>query len=344
MIRSVNTLLFLLSSALLISCQKEASFETNQPTGPGSGGTAVFTLSGSGSTCSNANISGTYSLATALTSSNQVSIEVNVATPGSWTVNTGAVAGFYFSGAGTFTTAGVQTITLNGSGTPTSSGDQTFTLLVGSGTCSFIVSVESTPNPNPPPTGDHFILTGNSWWSYEDPTAPGDTIKRTIVGTVTIAANPYKVFENDDGTGNKDSSFYRKSGNDYLEYTYADYYSLMTFDNNVVGDILFLKEGAATGATWNSQEFSGSLNSQTVKLRYAFTMTNASATVTVNGKTFTHVNQVTFKSQISTLGSPYVDEGLTWNMYYAQGIGLIYTKISQGGQFNEINIRYYKIF
>jgi len=344
MIRSVNTLLLFLSTALLISCQKEASFETNQPTNPGSGGTAVFTLQGSGSNCSNTNITGVYTLGTALTSSNQVSVEVNVATVGSWTVNTGTVSGFYFSGAGTFTATGVQTITLTGSGTPTASGDQTFSLVVGSGTCTFQVPVGSTPNPNPQPSTDHFILTANSWWSYDDPAVAGDTIKITNVGAVTVAGNSYRVFENVYEDGSKDSSFYRKSGNNYLEYTFVDNYSLLTFDNDVVGEILFLKEGITAGTTWNSAEFTGTVNGQAAKLRYAYTLTNADATVTVNGKSYTHAYQVTYKSQVSLMGGPYVDEGVTWNAYFAQGIGMVNTKATAGIQQFEIKIRNYKIF
>lgn len=341
--RSVYFLLSFLCITLIISCQKEASFETNQPTGPSSSGTAIFTFQGSGSNCMNSSVAGVYAKGTALTNANNVTLEVNVATAGTWKINTGSVTGFFYAGSGTFTTTGVQTITLNGSGTPGAIGNQTFSVVVGSGTCTFNVPVTAT-STNPNPASDHFPLTANSWWSYDEVSAPGDSIKRTNIGARTFNNNTYRIFEDRDNTGILDSVYYRKNGSDYLEYAYVDDYSLISFDNAVFGDILFLKEGTTTGATWYSAEFSGMVSGQIVKLRYHYTVTNANATVTVNGKTFSNVYQVTYNSQISSMGSPFIDEGLTWIAYYAQGIGMIYTKATAGTDTFEINIRNYKIF
>lgn len=344
MIRSVYFFAAFLSLFLFVSCQKEASFETNQPTVPGSGGTAIFTLQGSGNNCMNSSVEGDYIKGTALTASNQVTLEVNVATAGTWTINTGSVTGFFYTGSGTFTTTGVQTITLKGSGTPGTVGDQNFSVVVGSGTCTFLVPVRSTTS-TPNPTGDHFPLTANSWWTYEEVGGtPGDSIKRTNIGTRSFNNNTYRIFENRDQTGLLDSNYYRKNGSDYLEYANVDDYSLFSFDNVVRGDILFLKEGTTTGATWNSAEFSGTFSGQAVKLRYVFNVINANATVTVNGKTFTNVYQVSYKSQLSAMGSPFTDDGLVWTVYYAKGVGMIYTKGTAGTDTFEINIRNFKIF
>ncbi len=342
MIRSFHLLFLWCFVFLLISCQKEASFETNQPSGPGNSGTAVYTLQGSGSNCMNASVSGVYTKGVALTASSSVTIEVNVGTIGTWNLHTGSVAGFFYSGSGTFTTTGTQTITLNASGTPAASGDLTFSVVVASGSCTFLVSVGTTSNPVPP--GDHFILTPNSWWSYDETTAPGDSIKRTNIGTIPLAGNTYYIFQDRDVTGILDSVFFRKSGSDYFEYAYVDDYSLLSFDKSVRGDILFLKEGTTTGATWNSAEFTGLVSGQPAKLKYVFNVTNANATVTVNGKSFANVYQISYKSQVSLMGAPYVDEGLVWTVYYAKGIGMIYTKAAAGGNTSEFNIRNYQIF
>src|SRR4051812_34903596 len=206
--------------AALSSCQKEVSFESKLPTAPASGGTAIFTLSGSGGNCLNSNVVGTYTQGTAMGAGNTVNIEVNVGTIGTWTMNSSAAAGFYFSGSGTFTATGVQTITLNGSGTPSATGDQVFTVTVGGGSCTFTVTVEATSgggNPTPSP-GDYFPLTTNSYWTYDE-SAFSDTIKTTNVGTEVVGGKTYQKFITADDGGPFDTSFYRKdNAGSYYKY------------------------------------------------------------------------------------------------------------------------------
>ena len=102
---------------------------------------AVYTLTGTPGTCSNATVAGTYTNGTALTAANQVALQVNVTTLGSYNVTTSTVAGMTFSGTGNFTTLGPQTITLQGSGTPTTTGTNTIPVTAGSSSCSFNVTV-----------------------------------------------------------------------------------------------------------------------------------------------------------------------------------------------------------
>ncbi|MDI9365474.1 MAG: hypothetical protein QM541_11015 [Flavobacterium sp.] len=87
---------------------------------------AVFTFSGAPSTCTVANVNGTYTAGTALNSSNTVVVQVNVTTVGTYTIQTGVVNGIRFSASGTFTNTGTQNVTLLGSGTPTAAGTNTF--------------------------------------------------------------------------------------------------------------------------------------------------------------------------------------------------------------------------
>jgi hypothetical protein len=122
------------------------------------------------------------------------------------------------------------------------------------------------------------------------------------------------------------------------------YSAVVAFDNMQKGDILFLKEGISTNATWNSAEYSGTVSGQTVKLRYVFTCTNANASITVNGKSFSNVYIITLKPQISVLGSPYQDEGSLWTFDYAKGIGLIDEKATDGTNTFEIQIRNWLVF
>lgn len=303
---------------------------------------AVFTLQGAPGACASFNVAGTYTQGTALSASNTVSVQVNVTTAGQWVVTTNTVAGMIFAGAGTFTSTGVQTITLNGTGTPSAAGSQTFTVTAGTSTCTFQVTVSGGTQPNT----DHFPLTANSYWTYNDAGGnAGDTVKRVNDGTTTDAGNSYRVITEYDNTGSPQNEYhYRKTGNNYYEYTFADNWSVLTFDNNVEGDILFLKEGLATGDTWFSNEFTGTESGINKKLRYSFTCTNANTSITVNGHTFNNVYKITWKSQVSTNGGAYADEGLVWESYFAQGVGLVDLKGSYLGNTIEWQLRFYQIF
>jgi len=339
-----SSILALLGLTFIYSCQREKSFEVPGPTSPGSGGTAVFALQGTGGNCMNATTAGNYVSGTAVAASNTVTIEVDVTTAGSYNIHTATVNGFYFSGSGNFTATGLQTITLTATGTPSAQGSQVFTVVAGTSTCTFSVNVAAAGSGGGGgTTGNHFPLTANSWWSYED-TSSGDSTVRTNVSAVTIAGNTYRAFQEKDDTGIQDSVYFRKSGSDYFEYTWADFYSLSSFDNNVFADLPFLKEGLTTGATWNSPEYTGTMSGQNGKIRYVFNCTNANTTVTVGGQNFTNVTVINFKSQVSMLGSPYADEGLVWTVYYADGIGMIYIKAVLNGTTElEANILHYHV-
>jgi hypothetical protein len=102
---------------------------------------ATYSLVASGASCSSSNVQGTYTTGIALNTSNQVALQVNVTSLGSYNVTAGPVGGMTFSGTGNFTTLGNQTITLQGSGTPTTAGTNTVPVTAGSSTCTFSVTV-----------------------------------------------------------------------------------------------------------------------------------------------------------------------------------------------------------
>jgi hypothetical protein len=106
---------------------------------------ADYLLSGSPDNCESPTISGTYTEAKALSSSNTVMINVSVTNPGDYSITTDTLGGISFSASGTFTT-GNQQITLSATGTPSLSGFYYFTLYAGASQCTFRIAVIS-PDP-----------------------------------------------------------------------------------------------------------------------------------------------------------------------------------------------------
>ena len=106
-------------------------------------GPAAYTFAGAPGACTVATVNGTYSLSTPLSSANTVDVQVNVTTPGTYTITTSA-GGMTFSKSGTFAAAGLQTVSLAGSGTPTTAGANNFT--VGTAGCTFTVTVAAAPS------------------------------------------------------------------------------------------------------------------------------------------------------------------------------------------------------
>jgi len=106
------------------------------------GSPGVYTLSGAPGNCTGATVQGTYTLGTALDLTNTATIQVDVTTPGTYSITTTGVNGITFTGSGIFSTTGTQSIVLMGSGTPTVAGDNVIPITVGSSSCSFDVTVD----------------------------------------------------------------------------------------------------------------------------------------------------------------------------------------------------------
>lgn len=286
---------------------------------PAGTGGAVFTLNGAPVACSGAIANGTYTAGTPLISANTITLNVTVATIGTYTITTNTVNGISFSKTGSFITTGSQPVILNGTGTPAAPGTFNFTATAGISTCTFSVICVSTPNT------DYFPLTANSWWTYDsDVTAPDSLFKRNA-GQSTLAGNTYRRFDygaGATGVSVHDSTYYRKSGSDYYNYINVDTFSSFYFDVMQHGEILFLKESSPVGTTWESSVFSGTVSGIAKQLKYSFTIATVNSSLTVNGVTYTNVIQVNWKSMENTNGAGYVDQVL-YQSYYAKGIGLI---------------------
>lgn len=102
-----------------------------------SSGGSTFTLN-----CTSAKVNGEYKSRKVLTSTNTVRIDVNVATPGTYSITTFATNGMTFTASGNFTTGGItETVELKATGTPIAPG--TFNIKVIGSSCSFDVVVTS---------------------------------------------------------------------------------------------------------------------------------------------------------------------------------------------------------
>ncbi len=130
--RFTGVLLLLAVAIVFTTCIKEYSYEGGAPN------LAIYNFAGTGGTCTNNVVTGSYYAGTPLGAANVIQLQVNVIAAGRYSVNTNTVNGVFFAGSGNFTDTGRQTITVTGSGTPASDGSFSFNSAVDSG-CSFIV-------------------------------------------------------------------------------------------------------------------------------------------------------------------------------------------------------------
>lgn len=98
---------------------------------------AGFGLSGSPGICTGATVMGTYTAGTPLTGANKVVINVNVTSPGNYSITTPTVNGVSFSASGTFNLTGQNQVSLTGTGTPAAPGSFNVAVSGGGNTCGF---------------------------------------------------------------------------------------------------------------------------------------------------------------------------------------------------------------
>ncbi len=321
---------FLAMSVLMISCQKELSLEAGQP--------GVGVLQSSAGQCNPMSVEGNYIAASALTDSNFIEVSVDVVVPGTYTIYTDTVNGYYFRGTGSFSTSGPVTVKLNAFGTPVNEGTDNFFVIFDSSFCSVSVNVLPAGTQPPQSPGNYFPLSQNSWWSYDFGGA--DTIKITADGNTILAGNSYRNFIIEDGSGSNDTSFYRFDANSNNYYQYIDAADLAGLGINFVQpyvDILFLKENLTNNATWNS-DHDGMAGTTAVTLRFKFTALETNGTASVNGNNFTNVYRIRMQLQLGNSGV-FSDAGDPADFYYAPGVGQI--RYSDGT--DQENIRYWVV-
>ena len=300
---------------------------------------ANYSLQGSPNSCMAYSLRGVYINTYPLTDSNYVIISVNVVTAGKYTIKTDQVNGYNFTAYGVFTTTGIQTVSLKGSGQPIVEGSDLFTITAGISNCTFSVAVV---HPIQVKNTDHFPLTGASFWNYNDLANPPDTLNRKVLATKSFKGNSYINIE-ETYQAAPSEFYFRKSDTSYYEYGSVDKYTTaFNFVPQINGDILFLKEHLKTGETWLSDEYIGPFSTgQKVFFLYSFTCLDANSNVIVTGNTFTNVYKIQMKPKIhSEYSDLYEDTGEEYTIWYALGIGIIYSKKSNTyGSPSQRNIR-----
>ncbi len=281
---------------------------------------ANYTLQGSLGECMDDSVYGAYLTSASLDTSNYISVNVDVQTPGRYSIFSDTVNGYSFSGSGIFMATGVQPVTLNGSGVPKNTGDDIFELNAKMTTCSFSVAVISAVQGN----GNlHFPLTAGSYWVYID-TVSKDTIRRYVNGDTIIDTKNFIRVSEQSKHSSQDYLF-MYNGVDYNEYGKVEKYSsLITYDPPVYGLTPFLKEFATTGDFWRSQQFDGTASfGQRIYFESSFFYVSNMASKVVSGFGFKDVIIVEFIPYIkSELGSWSTGDD-SYYYYYAKGVGLI---------------------
>ena len=85
---------------LIISCKKDPAGGANP------GGTAFYSFNGTPGTCSTPVVAGIYSVGTAMSSTNTITLVVDVSVKGTYSMNTTSANGVHFSGSGVFAITG----------------------------------------------------------------------------------------------------------------------------------------------------------------------------------------------------------------------------------------------
>jgi hypothetical protein len=301
---------------LFTACSKEYSYENG---GVLNGGTSIYTLAGAPGACESDSVGGTYKAGTVLNNSNVVVVIVNVDSIGTYSISTNNSDGISFNGSGIFAAIGTQAITLTGTGTPSAAG--TFNFVPGTNGCSFSITVAAGDT-----TTDTTTTEDCKSCTYL-PLCVGSTYTYSTGSTTTTA----------DYLSVTDTTF---DGAVYKKVTEASGNSYINCDNGVVTVVAFnitsvngtttlaelkqilLEANAAVGTTWTQTIVNGYGEPDT----YDYTIAEKGISRTVLGVTFSNVIHVS--SVVSVAVSGITDTTNTTDYYYASGIGLIESDLS----------------
>jgi hypothetical protein len=166
-------LIIFLAALLVIAfaCQKELSFES--PNTPAKGSLKDNTLGD----CLPQTVNGIYLATTPLVpATNTITVQVDVARAGSYTIYTDTVNGYFFRTTGVFTTTGLNNVTLRSSGTPFAAGVDNFVVTFDTTVCDIAVTVL------PAGTGAAVFTLAGSPGSCSTPTINGPYTVGTALG------------------------------------------------------------------------------------------------------------------------------------------------------------------
>lgn len=284
---------------------------------------ATFALSGAPNNCTGAAVMGTYVAGTALTASNVAVINVNVLSPGNYSITTPIINGISFSATGVFNITGSpQQVTLIGTGTPTASGTFSFPVSGGGNICNISVTCVGTP-----PVGNIDYVPETSFSNWSDKLVGGTAGDTTYVqvspNTKIINAITYRIFEVKDMGNPVDSFFHHKNGGLYYQLYEGDF---GIFDNPFSKDGLILDSSRAVNYTWTITLGSNTVGGIPVNVKINCQILAKDVSATVFGIPYTKIIKVKY-SYMGDLGLGYTlyAEEERW---YAKGFGLIYDKFN----------------
>lgn len=299
---------------------------------------ATGTLGGSPGSCTPVTPAGVYTQGVALTASNTVLVQVNVATVGSYSISTTTVNGVSFSATGTFTTTGIQNVVLTGTGTPVSSGAQSFAVTFGTSTCNFSITFAAVT--------DYFPTTVNSFWDLGNTAPPKDSFKIISTSrTKSIGGSSYNVFTYDSipSTGFPSELYYRKSSGLYYEnFNTQNFFGFDSPGTPSDVEYIFLKDNVAQGATWNSPTITGTQSGTSYTLYIKMTLyQKVTTSTTVGSVTSPDILKMRYEYFVNlSPATPFATE----ERWFAKGIGLIYNSFDYGSGLQIYNIGGHQVF
>ncbi len=300
-------------------------------------GDATGALGSSAGACTSFAFAGTYQQGVIMNAGNSVTVQVNVATPGAYTISSDSVNGVRFSGSGIFSTTGIQSVALTGVGTPVNPGLQNYNVTFGTGTCGFGL----TFLPAAAPSDDYFPLSLNSNWTYElVGGSASDNITNTVIGyTPTIGGQSYQTLQESQSGATVDSFYFRKPGGDY--YQYIDFSRFFGFDQYVGSEFIFLKDNVGVGQTWSTPNISGTIAGNPVTGHVEMKITDKAVPVnSIPGFNFPDVIKVEYQFFITGVTNPV----LTQERWFAKNTGEIYFSSNNGTTNTIYQVSTYQVF
>jgi hypothetical protein len=302
-------------------------------------GDATGALGSNAGACTSFAFNGTYQQDIPMNIGNTVTVEVNVATPGAYTISSDSVNGVRFSGSGIFSATGVQSVALTGNGTPIDAGVQNYIVAFGTSTCGFGL----TFLPAAAASDDYFPLSLNSNWTYElaGGSASDDITTKVIGYSPTIGGQSYQVMQGIETQSSTvaDSFYFRKPGGDYFQY--VDFSQTFGFDQYVGSEFVFLKDNVGVLQTWSTPNISGTIGGNPVSGHVEMEILDKAVPVTsIPGFNFPDVIKVQYQYFITGITNPI----LTQERWFAKNTGEIYFSSSDGTSSKIYQVTAYQVF
>ncbi len=344
MIKKITGFIFLFSIMLLLaSCQKELSLEGNNgpiivpPVNPpgNTTGTAVFVMAGAPANCNNPVINGKYLVGKLMDTTHNLSVQVNVTTPGTYTISSSTNNGIQFIASGTFSSAGQKTIFFIASGTPTAAG--TFNYVLGSGGCSFSIAFTTGTTANNCKDCVYFPICNGSKYVYYDTTYGNGSLRNadiTTTGDTVINGKKFTKIPSGGAT-----SYYNCTNG---ETTVVAFLAVSNNGNTLQKyQSIVLKANVAVGTAWSDSL----LNPQGQTVIQNFKIVAKGISHKAGTFTFPDVIVVSLETgiDVSNIGFLQVTSSV---YYYAKGVGLVEVATfdsNSGAQFYHSVIKSYFI-